>query len=66
MCEHANWATVCGPHAVFVAIGSREQFDAIDLPAIDHRQRESGRPVLTKSIEQAGVLVVLQHWVNDA
>ncbi len=70
-----------GSGTVFVGVGSRATFDAIPLPAWDHRNPVGGNKpsnVLTKSIDadKAGgysgvplertLTVVFQHWLDGA
>ncbi|MGK2897231.1 MAG: hypothetical protein ACSLE9_00890 [Burkholderiaceae bacterium] len=60
-----NWVTVATPNYVYVTLPDRAAFDLLDLPMRDHRTRASGRNVLTKSLEAAGVMVVFQHWLTE-
>lgn len=49
---------------VFVIVASREKFDKIKRPEIDHSKREGGNKVLSKTVEQDGVMVIFQHWLE--
>jgi hypothetical protein len=48
---------------VYIGIADRTKFDLLDLPATDHGDGPRGH-VISKSIEEAGVRVVFQHWVK--
>lgn len=55
-----------GPQGKFICVGlkSREDFDHIDLPCIDHGENEKGH-VLSKSLDDGNVMVVFQYWIKS-
>lgn len=57
----SNFVAVALPRFVYVGIAKREEFDRLDLPVSDC-QESGGNPVLVKSMVDAGVTVVFQHW----
>ncbi len=52
------------PATVYVVIDHRTIFDKISRPVSDHGAQEMGH-VLTKTVEQDGVLVIFQHWIEQ-
>lgn len=54
---------VASPKYIFVLIEDRAAFDKIDRPLTDNGPNTNGH-VITKSVEQDGVLVVFQHWLQ--
>jgi hypothetical protein len=59
-----DYINVAHPRVIYVALASREAFDAIDRPVTDHLQNSRGH-VLTKCVEQDGVSVVFQFWLKS-
>ncbi len=54
---------VATPKIIYVLVAEREAFDLIDLHATDHGPRPRGH-VLSKTVEQHGVRVIFQHWLQ--
>lgn len=48
---------------VYVLVEDRESFDKIARPATDHGAKPGGH-CLSKTVEQDGVLVIFQHWLQ--
>jgi hypothetical protein len=61
--EPRNFVGVVTPRWICVGVVDRAEFDKISRPASDHGLRPHGH-VLTKSVEQRGVIVVFQHWLS--
>jgi len=57
----SNFVAITFPRFVYVGIARREEFDRLDLPVSDCAAN-GGNPVLVKSMVDAGVTVVFQHW----
>lgn len=55
---------VSHPNFIYVGVGSRDDFDRIGVPAIDHGENDVGH-VLTKSVEENGVRVIFQFWLKS-
>lgn len=54
---------VATPTVIYVVIDDRADFDKIDRPASEHITPGVGH-CLAKTVEQAGVLVIFQHWLH--
>lgn len=48
------------PSLIYIGVADRAAFDLIDRPETDHRPKQN---LLTKSVEQDGCIVTLQHWL---
>ena len=59
-----NWAAVATPTCIFIGIRDRAEFDKLAQPALDCRTATPARQVLVKTIEAAGLMVVVQHWLD--
>lgn len=61
-----DFVAVALPAVVYIGVASRAAFDKLDRPAIDHGEKPNGEHVITKTVEQDGVLVIFQHWVKSS
>lgn len=57
----ADSVLIATPRIVYVAIGSRAEFDKLDAPVSEPESKK----VLVKRVEQNGVLVIFQHWLTQ-
>ncbi|SDG59755.1 hypothetical protein SAMN05216338_1001856 [Bradyrhizobium sp. Rc2d] len=64
MAEHSDFVGVVTPTLIYVGVSSREEFDKILLPALDHGENDKGNHVISKSIKQGETQVIFQHWVK--
>ena len=55
---------VATQNTVYVLVDDRAAFDKIDRPARDNGPNQNGH-VITKTVEQDGVLVIFQHWMES-
>lgn len=55
---------VMGSHTVYVLMDDREAFDLIGVEVNDRSQKSPSYPVLTKAVEQGGVTVIFQYWLD--
>ena len=66
--SRTDYVGVVLPTYIYVLVASKPEFDRIDRPVTDFRQRAAADPmrrdVLVKSVEQDGVTVVFQHWLS--
>ncbi len=54
---------VATPHVIYVLVEDRAAFDKIAMPATDNGAGPRGH-VLTKCVEQGGVRVIFQYWIE--
>lgn len=61
-----NFVGVAAARLIYVGVEKRADFDKIDLPCVDHGQKDRGH-VLTKTLGNltTEVSVVFQHWLNQ-
>lgn len=65
MSASRNWAAVATPHAIYIGIVDRDEFERIALPANPVITHADGRSVVTKTLgKTTGVRVIFQHWLQ--
>lgn len=50
---------------IFIGVDEREKFDKIAIEVSDRGPKENGSHVITKTVEQNGLMIVFQHWLVD-
>lgn len=59
---------VPSPSSVYVGVPDYDEFNKINVKALDHRTHEDPsirKPVLTKAVVGDEVTVVFQHWLDE-
>lgn len=55
------YALVATPNMIYVLLDERAEFDKIARPATDHGVRPDGIHMISKTVEQDGVIVIFQY-----